>query len=125
LRFVRIVRRAGVPRAFPSVPRTLGERLRRRRLETGLLQREVAVILGVSEFTVLNGELDRTKPQSRLWPKWIAFLGYDRLGESPHVSRPARREIGCKRLYRAAVGPAVSLTGGLERRIRNGAGVTA
>ena len=41
---------------------TLGQQLRKRRLELGLTQAEVASQLGVSLFTVLNLEKDRRSP---------------------------------------------------------------
>lgn len=56
--------------------KTVGDRLRRRRLELGLLQREVAERLGVDEATVYNWEGNRTTPAQLQWPQIIAFLGY-------------------------------------------------
>jgi transcriptional regulator with XRE-family HTH domain len=51
--------------------------LRKRRLDLGLLQREVAARLGVTESTVTNWELNRTSPKIRFLPGIIALLGYD------------------------------------------------
>ena len=42
--------------------RTLGERIRKWRLEQGLFQRELAKMIGVDEMTIVNWEKGRTKP---------------------------------------------------------------
>ena len=65
------------PDGYPEELRTLGNHLRAKRLDLGLLQREVARKLGVTEDTVHNWETDRKSPQLRSVPKIIAFLGYD------------------------------------------------
>src|SRR6266511_2668936 len=52
--------RKPLPRAYPGSVRTLGDHLCRRRLDLGLLQREVAERLGADECTVTNWELNRT-----------------------------------------------------------------
>jgi transcriptional regulator with XRE-family HTH domain len=50
--------------------------LRKRRLDLGLLQREVAEQLGADESTVTNWELNRTEPALRFLPGIVRFLGY-------------------------------------------------
>ncbi len=47
---------------FPAT--TFGQRIRKRRLEMGLKQVEVAGLLGVNPRTVVNWEKDRTTPRS-------------------------------------------------------------
>jgi transcriptional regulator with XRE-family HTH domain len=62
---------------LPGLPRTtntLGDRVRRRRLERQLLQRELAEQLGVTESTVNNWECGRTKPAPFVLPRVEAFL---------------------------------------------------
>jgi len=56
--------------------KTLGDHLRKKRLELGLLQKDVAKILGVSQDTIYNWENNRTSPSLRSIPKIIEFLGY-------------------------------------------------
>jgi transcriptional regulator with XRE-family HTH domain len=58
-------------------PQTLGEHLKKRRRELGLLQRETAERLGVSTDTVVNWEKDKTKPVAAQFRPVVAFLGYD------------------------------------------------
>jgi transcriptional regulator with XRE-family HTH domain len=56
---------------------TLGEHLRKCRLDLGQTQEQAASQFGVS-FTSYNGwEADRFTPNIDKWPKVIQFLGYD------------------------------------------------
>ncbi len=61
---------------FVEKPTTLGAKLRNRRLELNLLQKDVAEIIGVSEDTITYWENGRTTPQINLNPKLIEFLGF-------------------------------------------------
>jgi transcriptional regulator with XRE-family HTH domain len=65
-----------LPRAYPRALCTIGDHLRRRRLDLCLLQRQAAERLGVHEATVTNWELKRTKPALRFLPGIVRFLGY-------------------------------------------------
>jgi transcriptional regulator with XRE-family HTH domain len=55
----------------------LGEHLRKRRIEQGLIQKEVAKQLGVNTWTYILWEQDRSTPTIRYYPSIFAFLGYD------------------------------------------------
>jgi transcriptional regulator with XRE-family HTH domain len=44
---------------------TLGEIIRKWRLEQGLFQRDLARMLGVDEMTIVNWEKGKTKPAKR------------------------------------------------------------
>jgi transcriptional regulator with XRE-family HTH domain len=55
----------------------LGEHLKKRRRELGLLQREAAVRLRVATETVVNWEKGRTEPVAAQFKPVVAFLGYD------------------------------------------------
>ena len=68
------------PLPFLPEPGTLGEHVKRRCLELGLRQVDVASRLGVSEWTILNWERGKTVPAVGLTPRIIEFLGYD-----PHL----------------------------------------
>jgi transcriptional regulator with XRE-family HTH domain len=65
-----------LPRSYPQVLLTIGDHLRKRRLDLGLLQREVATQVGVDTATVTNWELNRTIPELRFFPGIVRFLGY-------------------------------------------------
>lgn len=62
---------------YSEQPRTLGEHLKKRRRELGLLQREAGERMGVTKETVANWEKDKTKPVPSQFKPLIAFLGYD------------------------------------------------
>lgn len=62
---------------YPQAPEHIGEHLKTRRLDLGLLQQDAAEQLGVSVFTVINWETGETQPQVERGPGIIEFLGYD------------------------------------------------
>jgi transcriptional regulator with XRE-family HTH domain len=64
-------------KAYPIQQKTLGDRLRTRRLDLGLLQREVAKELRCNEATITNWELNRVQPILQFLPRIVEFLGYD------------------------------------------------
>lgn len=72
--------------AYPSELRTLGDHLRKRRLDLGLLQREVAEQIGVDTTTITNWELGHSSADFRSLPAIVVFLGYD--------PRPEPRTLG-------------------------------
>ena len=65
-----------LPRSYPQVLATIRDHLRKRRLDLGLLQREVAERLGADPCTITNWELNHTEPELRFLPGIIRFLGY-------------------------------------------------
>ena len=65
------------PRDYLENAQTLGQHLKKRRRELGLLQREAAERLGVSTDTVVNWEKDKTTPVASQFRPVVAFLGYD------------------------------------------------
>jgi DNA-binding XRE family transcriptional regulator len=71
-----------IPLQIPAIPEfaqepvTLGEHLRRRRLELGLYQKDVAAQIGVTPSTIWNWE-HRWSVDLRYIPRVIAFLGYN------------------------------------------------
>jgi transcriptional regulator with XRE-family HTH domain len=70
-------------KGYPLKIDTLGEHLRKRRLDLGLLQKEVGRIIGVDETTIYNWENNRSSPSLYFLPKVIKFLGYNPLPSSP------------------------------------------
>ena len=54
----------------------MGEHIKKARIEKGLFQKDVAIILNVSEDCVTYWENGRSKPQVRHYPAIIAFVGY-------------------------------------------------
>jgi transcriptional regulator with XRE-family HTH domain len=56
---------------------TPGDHIRKRRLDLGLLQKEVAVAAGVDTMRICNWEKGRSGRQPRFIPRIIRFLGYE------------------------------------------------
>ena len=80
---LRLRGRKPCPKGYPAQLNTLGDHMRKRRLDLGLLQREVAEKIGVTESTIWNWEANLSTPQQRFIPRIIAFLGY----EFPGIAR--------------------------------------
>ena len=77
LPFCRLTLHVAKPTNIPKELRTLGDHLRKRRLELGLYQKEVAARLGVNEATVGNWEACSCAPSKRMRIRILGFLGYD------------------------------------------------
>jgi len=71
---------------YIETPKSLGEHLRKRRLELGLLQKEVAVMLDVTAWGYRNWENGRTTPGTLSYKGIVEFLG--------HYPHPSRRTLG-------------------------------
>jgi transcriptional regulator with XRE-family HTH domain len=61
---------------YPKEFKTIGDHLRKKRLDLKLTQKEVAKQIGVDETTILNWELARTCPELKNLPNLIKFIGY-------------------------------------------------
>ena len=64
------------PTNLPKILKTWGDHIKKRRLEVGLFQKEVARAIDVNECTVTQWELNRTIPQLRFIPRIVEFLKY-------------------------------------------------
>jgi transcriptional regulator with XRE-family HTH domain len=78
LPYVPYTRKALISKAFNGAPQTIGQHILKKRLEDGLLQRELAERLGVDPYTVMNWEKGRiaTIPATRM-PGVVAYLGWN------------------------------------------------
>lgn len=76
--FCRLTKKAPKPKgiSYPENPQTLGEFIRRQRIDHGLLQREVAELIGIDSDTLSGWELGRAAPEVRYRPAIYAFLGF-------------------------------------------------
>ena len=57
-------------------PLTIGEKIRNRRLELSLLQKDVAPLLGTVEESIYRWETNKNEHEIKYMPKIIEFLGY-------------------------------------------------
>ncbi len=76
---VEINAKKPLPKAYPKGLVTLGDHMRKRRLDLKLTQKEVANVIGVDEMTIVNWELNHTEPLKKHISKIVHFLGYDSL----------------------------------------------
>jgi len=61
---------------YNSNPQTIGEHIRKKRVENGLDQRDVAAMLNTCTDTITGWENGRSKPVISWYPNIIKFLGY-------------------------------------------------
>jgi DNA-binding XRE family transcriptional regulator len=64
-----------LPEGYPCELVTIGNHIRKKRLDSGLFQRQAAEIIGVCEQTLFYWEHGR-EPELRHMPAVIKFLGY-------------------------------------------------
>lgn len=64
------------PAGYPMEVKTVGDHIKRARLERRLSQEQVAEFFGVSRYAVSDWEADVASPTIRLMPKVVDFLGY-------------------------------------------------
>jgi transcriptional regulator with XRE-family HTH domain len=79
------------------MPISVGDHIRKKRLQLGLFQREAAGRLGVNDWTILNWEKGRTEPPVVVMPAILEFLGYNPFPEPktlPERLLAKRRERG-------------------------------
>ncbi len=61
---------------------TLGDRIRKRRLELGLTQKELTKMFGVTDVTISKWELNFSNPEFSHLSKIYEFLGYEHCDDS-------------------------------------------
>jgi transcriptional regulator with XRE-family HTH domain len=82
---------------YPKYLKSIGDHIRKKRLDLGLLQRDVAAQIGVSQDTIYNWERNANSPQVHELPAVIRFLGYNPLPlarTAPDRLVRARHELG-------------------------------
>jgi ribosome-binding protein aMBF1 (putative translation factor) len=64
------------PLKYPKNLKTIGDHIRKRRMDKGLSQSKLGQIFTVSKDCVTNWENGRNTPQIGFYPRIISFLGY-------------------------------------------------
>jgi transcriptional regulator with XRE-family HTH domain len=82
---------------YPTELRTIGDHIRRRRLDLGLSQRKAAARMGVSNSKIENWEGSQTTPPTAYLTRISGFLGYE-------VDDPAASLVRALAGYRQAAG---------------------
>jgi len=91
---------------YPKELKTLGDHIRKRRLDLGLFQKQVAEQIGVTESTIFNWESNETQPPNRHVPRIIAFLGYNPIVTGSSLAErltSSRKLLGLTRKRAAAI----------------------
>jgi transcriptional regulator with XRE-family HTH domain len=107
--------------SYPARLHTIGDHLRKRRLDLGLLQKPVAKQIGVTKATIQYWENNRVSPAIRFMPRITSFLTYDltdSIGQRSLVERLRhhRRRLGLSQKRLAALlGINESTVAGWER----------
>ena len=65
------------PNGYVRQPVTVGDHLRKARIDRSLLQKDVAKLLDVNSCSIYNWENNRGDPEIRFVPAIIKFLGYN------------------------------------------------
>ncbi|MCL5104880.1 MAG: transcriptional regulator [Armatimonadetes bacterium] len=90
-----------LPAGYPKEVRTIGDHIKKARLERRLPRAGAAKVLGVSMDSIKNWEANITLPSVKLMPKVIEFLGYvpccniDSLSEGDRI-RTCRKILGLR-----------------------------
>ena len=84
LLFCRVRLKGKKPRdkAYPKEVTTIGDAIRKRRLDLGLLQKDVAKIMGCDKTTILNWEKGHTRPSANYMHPVTIFLAHSRVPRS-------------------------------------------
>jgi DNA-binding XRE family transcriptional regulator len=77
LPFCKFTLTAVKPTKISQNPQTWGEHIKKRRLELGLFQSNVAKVLSVNTSTVTNWDKHHSEPMLWVIPKIIEWLGYE------------------------------------------------
>jgi transcriptional regulator with XRE-family HTH domain len=64
-------------KGYPTSPKTIGEMIRKRRLDLGLRQVDVANIIGCDEMSIVNWEKGHTAPRVNRVAGVVKFLGFN------------------------------------------------
>lgn len=64
------------PDGYPTELMTIGDHIKKKRLDLSISQAKVAHSLGLNENTIAQWELNHKKPLISFMPKIVSFLGY-------------------------------------------------
>jgi transcriptional regulator with XRE-family HTH domain len=64
-------------KGYPASPKTVGEMLRKRRLDLGLRQTDAAKMIGCDEMSIVNWEKGHRSPRVNHMAGVVEFLGFN------------------------------------------------
>jgi transcriptional regulator with XRE-family HTH domain len=86
-----------LPVGYPREVKTIGDHIKKMRLDRGLTKSQVAGLLGVTCHAVSDWEANLVSPAVKLIPKVIDFLGYAPFGDITTMSESDRIRA-CRKL---------------------------
>jgi transcriptional regulator with XRE-family HTH domain len=97
LPFCHVKLKAAKPKdpAYPTELKCWGDHLRKRRLNLGLLQKQVAKQIGCNTASIVNWEKGYRHPDIRFIPAIIAFLRYNPIPKPEGIPAQLRWARGC------------------------------
>jgi len=102
---LRLEGRRPRPKGYPEAPETVGQYLKRRRLDLGMLQKEAAKVLGTNPLVYGSWERGQVVPGANQMARIVRFLGTAPLVKSaslPGRLREFRRQAGLTQAQLAA-----------------------
>jgi transcriptional regulator with XRE-family HTH domain len=105
---------------YSENPQTLGEHVKKRRRELGLLQREAAERMGIQRDTYVNWEKDKTRPVASQFRPVVTFLGYDPMPAPETLSERLKAKRRSLRVTFAQVARYLEWDSGSLSRYLNG-----
>jgi len=119
LPFCHRILKAPTPRhGYPKQFKHLGDHLVARRIDLGLLQKEVATLVGVSTGTLRGWESGRTEPEVKYFPGLIQFLGRNPLPDPQTPGQAIRTKRLSLGLSQAGLGMLAGVDEGSVRRLQ-------
>ncbi len=86
--------------AYPREINSLGDHIRKKRLDLGLLQRDVAAQMGVDSDSICHWEIGSSRPKASFLPRIYDFLAYCPWQAPAHFGewlRMVRHSLGLSR----------------------------
>jgi transcriptional regulator with XRE-family HTH domain len=107
---------------IPTEPRTVGDHIRRRRLESKMFQKSVAEQFGVTASSIVSWEANLVEPKIRYMPAIIDFLGYDPLPEANSLGEQLARHRTVRGLSQKEAASELGVDPGTLARWERGGG---
>lgn len=89
-------------KGYPDTPKTLGEHLRKRRLDLHQTQEQAALHFGISVTAYIYWEASRIVPKINKWPAIVRFLGFNPSPSPTNFGQAVtahRRSLGLDKLH--------------------------
>ena len=111
--------------AYPKILITLGDHLRKKRLDLKLEQKDVAKLLNISACTVYLWENNQVKPNLKSYPTIVNFLGYCPLEQLTDFGQKLKRHRIYSGLTLKQLAQTLMIDPGTLRNLESGGRMTS